>query len=479
MASSATVPRLCDWELEGLSKPVEFSSPETCFSEAKLEHKYEELVSSHLQTLALKDMKVRELILSLEAKRIQDAEEKVEAAKKEFLYEEPIRIRKSFEAGEEDAFNELEDETKVLFAFKMIESKEAIRKLELHSLTYKLWLRRIQFIRQKDKHERNDLQRFEQAIHNAQNVINQYRGFIYKRSQFDREEFQNRASILEKDLKGCLTKALVEKEKASFEMPEEDVMRFYSNRDLICAWLGLKVGFLDRLDKMKAENRDHLGLCDWIINFLQVFFEEVTPAEKSYPSKELLVSIGFDPMSAAVETIMARARNTQDHIDLCDMAEIYVRDEFKYVLSSVVVPRFPLESLLINTWFNLPKEIDDGKNYEYAVCYVNIMNLVTENPVASSTTCSKLKDILSKEHDKIVLFHGTDHESARDILFQGIDLGQGRQKRDFSCGSGFYLTDNSEEALNWARSTTAKPAMLAFQRTRQPAINCAFEMGTA
>ena len=44
---------------------------------------------------------------------------------------------------------------------------------------------------------------------------------------------------------------------------------------------------------------------------------------------------------------------------------------------------------------------------------------------------------------------------------------QGRQKRDFSCGSGFYLTDNSEEALNWAKNTTAKPALLVFKVNRQ------------
>ena len=53
------------------------------------------------------------------------------------------------------------------------------------------------------------------------------------------------------------------------------------------------------------------------------------------------------------------------------------------------------------------------------------------------------------------------------ILFRGIDLCHGRQKRDFSCGSGFYLTDNNEEALNWAKNTTAKPALLVFQLNRQ------------
>ena len=41
------------------------------------------------------------------------------------------------------------------------------------------------------------------------------------------------------------------------------------------------------------------------------------------------------------------------------------------------------------------------------------------------------------------------------------------ERRETSCGSGFYLTDNTEEALNWAKNTTAKPALLVFQLNRQ------------
>ena len=44
---------------------------------------------------------------------------------------------------------------------------------------------------------------------------------------------------------------------------------------------------------------------------------------------------------------------------------------------------------------------------------------------------------------------------------------QGRQKRDFSCGSEFYLTDNSEETLNWAKNATTKPALLVFHLNRK------------
>ena len=40
----------------------------------------------------------------------------------------------------------------------------------------------------------------------------------------------------------------------------------------------------------------------------------------------------------------------------------------------------------------------------------------------------------SKDDQNNVLFHGTDHQSACDILFRGIDLCKGRQKRDLMEG---------------------------------------------
>ena len=98
---------------------------------------------------------------------------------------------------------------------------------------------------------------------------------------------------------------------------------------------------------------------------------------------------------------------------------------------------------------------------------LDLINLVTIESHAYSILRTELGNLLSKDDQNVVLFHGTDHQSACDILFGGIDLCQGRQKRDFSCGSGFYLTDNCEEALNWAKNTTTKPALLVFQVNRQ------------
>ena len=454
-------------------QPVEFSSRENSFSETRLDGKYDECLSSHLKTLAPKDKKLRELIPRLEAeKRIQYAEKRIEVAWRTFLKEEADKRKISLE-GRKDEGSAKEEESKlqVFVPIEMLEFQAEISlvtQLEVQSLTCKLWLRRIQFIRQRDNLRYKDFQDFEHAILSAQEIIKEYRSFIHKRSHFDREKLATDLNYQDR-LKSSLAKALKEKEKSKFEMLEDDVLRFLSNRDRISALLGLRVDFLDRLEDVPLEDRDHLTLCDWIVTFLRKNYESVGLVDKSCPSKELLASIGFDPLSSAVETIMARARNLHQHIDVCELAEIYIKDEFKYnLLLSPVTFRFPLQSNLTNSWFQLPRNIDLEEEIANQVWQVNILNFVTEESLAPGTICSKLSDLMSlKDGKTVVLFHGTDHQSACDILFRGIDLCQGRQKRDFSCGSGFYLTDNSEEALNWAKNTTAKPALLVFKVNRQ------------
>ena len=454
-------------------QPVEFSSRENSFSETRLDGKYDECLSSHLQSLAPKDKKLRELIPRLEAeKRIQYAEKRIEVAWRTFLKEEADKRKISLE-GRKDEGSAKEEESKlqVFVPIEMLEIQAEISlvtQIEVQSLTCKLWLRRIQFIQQRDKLRYKDLQDFERAILGAHEIIKEYRSFIHKRNHFDREKLETGLNYQDR-LKSSLVEALKEKEKSKFEMLEDDVLRFLSNWDRINALLGLRVDFLDRLEDVPLEDRDHLTLCDWIVTFLRKNFESVGLTEKSCPSKELLASIGFDPLSSAVETIMARARNLQQHIDVCELAEIYIKDEFKYnLLLSPVAFRFPLQSNLTNSWFQLPRNIDVEEEVANQVWQVNILNLVTEESLVSGTTRSKLSDLISlKDGKNVILFHGTDHQSACDILFRGIDLCQGRQKRDFSCGSGFYLTDNSEEALNWAKNTTAKPALLVFKVNRQ------------
>ena len=91
------------------------------------------------------------------------------------------------------------------------------------------------------------------------------------------------------------------------------------------------------------------------------------------------------------------------------------------------------------------------------------MNLTTKERLDES-----IWDILGRDDpEHIFLFHGTDHQSASNILAtRGIYLNAGRLKRDFSHGKGFYLSKSMDNALEWANCTTAKPAILIFRADR-------------
>ena len=471
MATSSTSTFLSDHSiLESLPKlrPLELSNEETCFSDGEFTNEFNSCVSTHLQTLAAKDKKISEFLL------IWEAQNRIKSKMETFLKDKAAKVRRNEADKDEDDDNDDSEESDsgdeqpipVVFGPFLISKKDIMTKIEVRLFIFNLWLRRIELIRQMDTKKYNSLQDFEHAIYHAQEVTKDYREFIHK--QFYDMELRQMLPHHEEVHEKAWDETLEEKEKADFEMLDEDLESFFSNAARLCALLGLRLDFLDRLKEVPPEDCDHLKVCDWIIAFLRNNYESASPANRSSPSKELLASIGFDPLGSSVETIMVRAGSTQHHIDACEMAEIFIRDQFKYnILLSPEVSRFPLLGNHTNIWFQLPEQTNDEDNYNIPVCHVNILNLVTVQSLASSGIRSILGGLVTKDNQNTVLFHGTDHQSACDILFRGIDLCQGRQKRDFSCGSGFYLTDDSEKALNWAKNTTARPALLVFQVNRQ------------
>lgn len=159
----------------------------------------------------------------------------------------------------------------------------------------------------------------------------------------------------------------------------------------------------------------------------------------------------------------------QEHIEASEWAQLFIKDEFKYnPLLSPETSKFPFQSDITNTWFHPPKEEYES---DEDIRKVRIMNLETEKSELHETAMTTLIDFVAQEDKNEILFHGTDHKSAKQILMQGIYLYVGREKRDFSCGDGFYLTNKMEHALNWAKSTTAMPAILIFQVKREDMDN--------
>ncbi|XP_068713699.1 uncharacterized protein [Montipora foliosa] len=265
----------------------------------------------------------------------------------------------------------------------------------------------------------------------------------------------------------CLT--TFRKEEQNGVVNKDDVVRclYLVERQTVLWILGLQLDLLDGIEEMPPEHYNHRTLYEWIERSLEENNEYLDSVDENALTPQLLASIGFDPSSDAVKNIIERsfAASTQQHIEACEWAQIFIADEFKYnPLLSPPSERFPLKSSKTNEWFCLDENEVKERKHSYDISRVKIINLETKEWLSKS-----IEENLQKgnDGDHIFLFHGTDHQSANNILsVRGIYLNAGRQKRDFSYGKGFYLSKNFDEALNWANCTTAKPAILIFKANR-------------
>ena len=293
---------------------MELSNNETCFLDGDLIVEFYIAIFTHLQTLSPYDKNIREFLIIVEAQN---------------------RMTRRNEAGEEEdddddsGESDSSEEQQILVVYGpfMISKKDIRTELEFRLFIFNLWLRKIELIRQTDPKKYNSLPDFENAIDQTQQAIEDYREFIHK--QFYNMKPQKMLLHDEEIHEKAWEKTLKEMEKADFEMLDEDLEKFRSNTARLCALLGLRLEFLDRLKEIPPEDCDHLKTCDWIITFLRNNYESDSRANGSSLSKELLVSIGFDPLSSSAETIMRCAGGTQHHIEKCEMAEIFIRDQFK------------------------------------------------------------------------------------------------------------------------------------------------------
>ena len=447
-------------------RPLEFPVNTAPSPESNLSNN--DYILSDCKLIAAMDEKFHELLPHFEAlKRSQ-------CYIRDFLRRKAEKVRRGENVDDnstdwkEDGMGSAEENdgllvTPVILLPLFFERKAEMAKLENRSFVFKLWLRRINITRCKNYDEYTSLQDLEHAIYEVQEAIEEYKEFITM-NFYSMKKLEEVGPFFAKRQEALINKVLEEQEKASFKLTMEDIDWFHCPNARLSALLGLKLDFLDHLKEVPPEHCEHRTLGDWIVAILRnnIIQETFTSKDKNVVTKELLEAIGFDPLSTAVETIISRSRNMQRHIEACEWAEIFIRDEVKYhpLMYSLSSP-YPFQGNLMNSWFQLPSRTDEESECEIDPCHVNIMNLVTEESKASNTTQTILDEFLPGEEQ--LLYHGTDHFSAADILLRGIDLCAGRQKRDFSCGSGFYLSNSLDSALNWAKSTTAKPAILVFK----------------
>ena len=175
------------------------------------------------------------------------------------------------------------------------------------------------------------LQRFENTMDRVlSEIVEPYKRFLASNKSKDLTDLPMLQHYI-KRLSNACDGLVKEKVKVNFQMHKEDRRRLDKYTVFVCSLLGLRLDFLDRLEEMPPEIRDHQTLYYWIVNFLRNNNETLTTTEKNSLSyKEQLYAIGFDPLSSVVETILERAGSGEQHIDACEWAERRVQDEFKY-----------------------------------------------------------------------------------------------------------------------------------------------------
>ena len=304
------------------------------------------------------------------------------------------------------------------------------------------------------------------AIATAQLLIRDFKSKLIQTHESD-EATEKDIAILQSTLDDACNNVKELKTKGNFD---EELVLLCTAARRTCHALGLELDFLDRFDyeNFHEDIRDHLSIEQWICNFLREDYKMQTELCEfgSLQHKEVLERIGFRADGDAVNTLLRRASTLKEHLRILDWAEMYVKDQFKYnpVLSGFY-PRFPFEHDILEQWLELILAVKQGDNQSYRE--VNIINLESKESASytKQDNCSYFPQGLEDETHK-VLFHGTDHDSARSILYQGARITQGRKNRDFSSGSGFYLTDNLEHSVDWAFSSTCKPAVLVYRVDR-------------
>jgi len=127
--------------------------------------------------------------------------------------------------------------------------------------------------------------------------------------------------------------------------------------------------------------------------------------------------------------------------------------------------RFPYQPNTINKWFTISSDPEVPRQR------VNVINVDrygwTQRCYTTQNRDENFPSSLGTD-DYEVFFHGTSHDHARNIIHGGIKLTKGENRKDFSDGEGFYLTDQFNEACRnkWAFNRPSVTAVLVFRVRR-------------
>lgn len=222
-----------------------------------------------------------------------------------------------------------------------------------------------------------------------------------------------------------------------------------SPEEVICLILGLQTSLARRLASLEPEIRSHQSDKYFLLVFLAENYESCGTDGKLTDKEGVaarLCKMGFTANRSEVIAKWIAEQSLCQHQSILTWAELYITTVFEYnIFLSECVTRYPYDQERIQEWIEVPISWETGNE--------DIESTVTTKVTLINTTPQLASEVIKTREDQVgsrLLFHATDHKAAVRIVDDGINLGAGGFKRDFSDGDGFYLTSDSKHAVTWA-----------------------------
>lgn len=171
-----------------------------------------------------------------------------------------------------------------------------------------------------------------------------------------------------------------------------------------------------------------------------------------------LETLGF--LHSRAKTIADRIKTEfENHRSCLDWAKLFLEDLFaSNLLLTDSLPLYPLRDKPFGIPYPIPNPIKCHSNN------IEATNFKMKNDKDYQKVLTTCKERYVKSDEIEFWFHGTSQNHASDILSRGIKLKEGGGRQDFSHKSGFYLGEEFDLALDWARTRSPKKeAVLVFR----------------
>ncbi|CAB4044583.1 uncharacterized protein LOC111086092 [Paramuricea clavata] len=236
----------------------------------------------------------------------------------------------------------------------------------------------------------------------------------------------------------------------------------FSEEYVLCSVLGLHNDFAARLRNLSPEMRNHKTDMCLLLCFLKERDESpnVENLRDTAAVECSLQKMGFTENRSNVIAKWIAEQPFPEHRSLLAWTQIYIENVFKYdIFLNDEVHNFPYKERYLDGWFSV--NVEDCEGGDGRVPQVSVINTNTKEKAIAHIE-NKIAEFKESNPKGQLYFHGTDHDSVKNILECGIKLGKGSQICDFSNGCGFYVADNFKYALEEHAMKSKLAAVILF-----------------